>query len=91
MYDKKIIIPGLFVFVVLVTFPIWYGLSTTAGPLPNPEKPTNAKQCVEPTEFMRSSHMVLLNDWRDNIVRSGGTRKGTTAEVSIRVPTMLRL
>ena len=80
MYDKGIIIPGLIVFVGLVTFPLWYGLSTTAGPLPNPEKPTNAKECVESVEFMRSSHMVLLNEWRDNIVRSGGTRKGTTAD-----------
>ena len=80
MYDKGIIIPGLIVFVGLVTFPLWYGLGSAGGHLPNPEKPTNAKECVESTEFMRSSHMVMLNEWRDDIVRSGGTRKGTTAD-----------
>lgn len=80
MYDKGKIIPGLIVFVGLVTFPIWYGFSNAGGPLPNPEKPTNAKECVESTEYMRSSHMVLLNEWRDDIVRSGGTRKGATPD-----------
>jgi len=80
MYDKGKIIPGLIVFVGLITFPIWYGFGSEAGPFPQPQKPTNAENCVEPVEFMRSSHMVLLNEWRDDIVRSGGTRKGRTSE-----------
>ena len=80
MYDKGIIIPGLIVFVGLVTFPIWYGFGSAVGHLPNPEKPTNAKECVESTEFMRSSHMVMLNEWRDDVVRSGGSRQGKTAD-----------
>ncbi|MDF1577498.1 MAG: sulfate reduction electron transfer complex DsrMKJOP subunit DsrJ [Desulfurivibrionaceae bacterium] len=80
MYDTGKIIPGLLVFVGLVTFPIWYGFVSADGHLPNPEKPTKAKQCVESTEFMRTSHMVLLNDWRDNIVREGGSRHGKTAD-----------
>ena len=78
MNDKGKIIPGLIVFVGLITFPIWYGLNTTAGPLPNPEKPTNAKECVKSTEYMRNSHMVMLNEWRDDIVRSGGPRHDKT-------------
>ena len=80
MYDKGKIIPGLIVFVGLITFPIWYGFGAGEGHFPQPEKPTNSEKCVKPVEFMRSSHMVLLNEWRDDIVRSGGTRKGTTEE-----------
>ena len=80
MYDKGKIIPGLFVFVVLTTFPIWYGYGKT-GHLPLPEKPTNgARQCVAATETMRTSHMVMLNTWRDDIVRTGGTRQGKTED-----------
>jgi hypothetical protein len=80
MYDKGKIIPGLIVFVGLVTFPIWYGFANPGGPLPNPEKPTTARECVQSTEFMRNSHMVLLDQWRTDIVRAGGTRKGTTPD-----------
>ncbi|MBU0486168.1 MAG: sulfate reduction electron transfer complex DsrMKJOP subunit DsrJ [Proteobacteria bacterium] len=80
MYDKVKIIPGLVVFIGLVTFPIWFNvISGKATPAPVPEKSLIAKECVEPTQFMRTSHMQLLNTWRDDIVRTGGTRKGTTA------------
>lgn len=77
MYDKNKIIPGLLVFVGLVTFPIWSGFGG-GGKLPVPEKPANAKQCVLPSAEMRNSHMVLLNEWRDDIVRTGGARLGHT-------------
>jgi hypothetical protein len=80
MYDTGKIIPGLIVFVGLVTFPVWYAFGTDAGTLPNPEKPTKARQCVESTDVMRTSHMVLLNEWRDDIVRTGGSRHGQTAD-----------
>ncbi len=79
MYDKGKIIPGLIVFLGLVTFPIWYGFGKP-GKLPNPEKPTIAKQCVLPTAEMRTSHMQLLIDWRYNIVREDGSRIGYTAD-----------
>jgi len=78
MYDGGKIIPGLIVFVGLITFPIWYNAGN-AGDVPKPEKPADAKECVEATEFMRTSHMVVLNQWRDDIVRDGGTRSGKTA------------
>jgi len=79
MYDKGKIIPGLIVFVGLVTFPIWYGFGK-AGHLPNPEKPINAKECVESVSVMRTSHMVMLNEWRDDIVRAKGPRHGKTED-----------
>lgn len=68
MYDMNKILPGLIVFVGLMTFPIWYN-GGDAGAVPKPEKPANAKECVKDTEYMRSSHMVLLNQFRDSVVR----------------------
>lgn len=72
MYNKKTVIPGLAIFVILVTFPVWFnGLS--AGPVPKPELPPGGeKECVAPASEMRDTHMVLLNEWRDNVLREGG-------------------
>jgi hypothetical protein len=70
MYDRGIIIPGLFIFVLLVTFPIWYNHGD-AGEVPKPELPKDSKQCVLPVKEMRSNHMQLLNQWRDEVLRTG--------------------
>lgn len=71
MYNKRTVIPGLAIFVLFVTFPLWYnGLS--AGPIPKPELPPGGeKQCVAPAAEMRDSHMKLLNQWRDEVLRDG--------------------
>ena len=74
MYDGKYIIPGLIVFVALMTFPIWKNMGN-AGPVPKPEKPKEATKCVEATEFMRTSHMKLLDDWRDEVLRDGNRKQ----------------
>lgn len=68
MYDRGKIITGLVIFVALMTFPIWYNTGS-AGPLPNLEKPEGKKACVAEISYMRSSHMVLLNEWRDEVLR----------------------
>ena len=70
MYDRGKIIPGLFIFVLLVTFPIWYNHGV-AGDVPKPELPKDSKQCVLPAKEMRSNHMQLLNQWRDEVLRTG--------------------
>ncbi len=70
MYDGKYIIPGLIVFVALATFPIWKNMGN-AGVAPNPEKPKGVTKCVEPAQYMRPSHMKLLDDWRDEVLRDG--------------------
>ena len=77
MYNKGTILPGLMIFVFLVTFPLWYnGLS--AGPIPKPELPPGGeKQCVAPASEMRDKHMMLLNQWRDEVLRDGA-RIGVT-------------
>jgi hypothetical protein len=70
MYDSGKVFIGLAVFITLILFPIWFNFGG-AETLPNPQLPKDYKQCVESVDFMRSSHMKLLNQWRDEVVRSG--------------------
>lgn len=75
MYDAGKIIPGIIIFLLLVTAPIWYNVATgKAEYKPQLEKAVGATQCVESTEYMRTNHMNLLDAWRDDVVR-GGERK----------------
>ena len=74
MYDKEKIIPGLLIFVALATFPIWYSSAFgKAGDTPQLKypDPAIATKCVEPKEVMRASHMQVLFDWRETVVREG--------------------
>jgi [DsrC]-trisulfide reductase subunit J len=72
MNDRFRIIVGLVIFLILITFPIWYNVASgTAGYSPELEKPLNATECVRETAYMTSNHMDLLNDWRDKVVREG--------------------
>jgi hypothetical protein len=71
MYDAGKIVAGLAVFVVLATSPLWYN-ALSAAPPDRPEladPPNGATQCVESVEYMRASHMELLDVWRDTVVR----------------------
>ena len=72
MSDKGKIIAGLVIFLVLVTFPIWYALAPAgdASP-PDLELPADGSRCVEDTPYMIANHMDLLNQWRDAVVRDG--------------------
>ncbi|OEU51068.1 MAG: cytochrome C [Desulfobulbaceae bacterium S3730MH12] len=72
MYNKRFIIPGLVIFVLFVTFPLWFNAFSTASPVPKPELPPGGeKECVAPASEMRDRHMVLLNEWRDGVLRDG--------------------
>ncbi len=75
MYDAGKIIVGLIIFVGLFTSPIWYDLANGKAALKEPQlvlpQQPNQKECVENTEFMRTNHMVLLDDWRNEVVREG--------------------
>lgn len=75
MYDAWKIIIGLIIFVGLFTSPIWYDLLSGNEALKQPVLvlPTkeDQKECVADTNYMRSNHMVLLNDWRYEVVREG--------------------
>lgn len=70
MYDRGWVITGIVIFVALVAFPFWYNAGK-ASPAPKLELPKNAKQCIEPTAFMKAEHMQMLNDWRNSVVRDG--------------------
>jgi hypothetical protein len=70
MYNKGTIIPGLVIFVALMLFAIFNNFGEKVEP-PKPEKPVGYKECVKPTQYMKESHMELLNVWRDEVIREG--------------------
>ena len=70
MYNKPMVLGGLTLFVGLVTFPFWYSqLGTTEEGHTHGGRP--AGECVEATDWMRANHMLLLLQWRDEVVRDG--------------------
>ena len=78
MKNKKwgLIILGLAIFAVGVTFPFWYGaVKSSPAPVLSLDTPVIArmeqKRCVEDKAFMRSDHMKMLHAWRDEAVRDG--------------------
>jgi len=87
MKDKLLIVVGLLVGLVLLTFPLWYAqASGSAAPPPEPKVPEG--KCVEDREYMRAHHMELLDQWRDAVVRDGkkgyiSQAYGTTYEMSL--------
>jgi hypothetical protein len=71
MYDAGKIIPGLLIFLAIVTSPVWYRAMSRAdaGP-PELVMPADSETCVEEGTYMRTFHMDLLDAWRDEGVRS---------------------
>jgi hypothetical protein len=72
MRDRPVIYAGLLVFLGLATFPLWRDLAagvTTAGP--RQQLPAHEKVCVAGSPYMKSSHMKLLLDMREQAVRQG--------------------
>lgn len=77
IYDRNKIIAGVIVFIALVTVPLWDNLGKAIPP-PDPKLDTPMIQklaeperhCVQTREYMRSYHMQLLDNWRNEVVRS---------------------
>ncbi len=70
MRDRVLISLGLLLFVIFATYPIWHAAAAkTTGAGPDVKLPKEAKTCVSPLAYMRSSHMQLLMDWREGAVR----------------------
>lgn len=77
MYDGWKIIIGLIIFAGIATFPFLYDVGKASIPPPDPKIDTPeiqkmaVKKCVESKSFMKAEHMVMINDWRDAVVRDG--------------------
>ena len=73
MKDKKLIMTGVIIFIIIGTFPFWYnrGKAAPAPELQLTQKAKAAEECVRSTEFMKADHMQLLDVWRDSVVRRG--------------------
>jgi hypothetical protein len=72
MFDSGKVIIGLFVFLAIASFPLWYNRATgEATAVPELVYPVGYTECVADSAFMRSNHMDLLNQWRDEVVRHG--------------------
>jgi len=88
MRDRLLIFSGLALFVFFVTWPVWHGVAArTSAAGPKLELPKLEKNCVAPREYMRTSHMSLLINWRENAVRNNQLRyrayNGKTYDVSL--------
>jgi len=78
IYNRNQIFIGIAVFLVVVTLPLWSNLGK-AVPVPQPKldtpkitaTPEKERKCILDTAFMRSNHMQLLEDWRNQVVREG--------------------
>ncbi len=81
MYNRITIIPGLVIFVIMVTLPVWINGFET-GDLPKPDLPEG--QCIAPASEMRDTHMSLLNEWRDDVLRNGNRVTVTVDEKEYR-------
>jgi hypothetical protein len=73
MFNKKLITAGLIVFVAIVTSPFWFnfGKSAPAPEVVLSETAKAAGECVRDKAYMTTSHMQLLDVWRDSVVRDG--------------------
>ena len=78
LYDGGKILIGLAIFAALALFPFYFNAGkVNAKPEPKTDTPKilewekqyGKKECVESKEFMRAEHMVLVNNWRDSVVR----------------------
>ena len=74
MYDKGKILTGLVIFVGLVASPFWWNPLFGRVEKPNPKLPDPKVEarCVLPKAEMRSSHMQVIYNWRETVVRGGG-------------------
>ncbi len=78
IYDGGKILIGILIFLAFALFPFYNNLGkVNAKPDPKVDTPAiqewekqyGKKECVEAKEYMRPEHMVLINFWRDSVVR----------------------
>ena len=69
MYNARNVCIGIAILVVLFTAPFWVSWFSKPYTKTDVVLPQNEKNCIEDVEFMRSQHMRLLNEWRDQALR----------------------
>jgi hypothetical protein len=79
MRDKARIFIGLVVFLALITFPIWYNMVSGEQAEPPDIVTPDDGACLLDAEEMRTEHMQMIMDWRDEVVRDK-QRIHTTAD-----------
>ena len=63
MKDKKFIIGGIIIFLIIASFPFWYNRGK-AAPAPELELTAKAKAaqvCVRSTEYMKAEHRIYVS------------------------------
>lgn len=70
MYNAKYILTGLVVVVAIFTSPFWFPKKAKEIKI-DLKLPAGETACVEDTPTMRASHMAMLNDWRNRVIRDG--------------------
>lgn len=74
------ILAGLIIFLGIIATPFLLGAANKAYETPEDKLPTKELMkelgyddysCIESKEFMRNSHMTLLDQWRDDALRDG--------------------
>ena len=70
MNDKKIIVVGLVVALIVLTLPFWYSFAG-GRPEPAPTLVLPSGHCVE--KDMLARHMEVIDQWRNDVVRDGVT------------------
>ncbi len=79
IYNKGPIFLGIVVFLALAFFPFYNNIGkVNVKPEPKVDTPAiqewekqyGKKECVESKEYMIGEHMVLINFWRDSVVRN---------------------
>ncbi len=75
MYNPGRIIISLVIFVGLMLFAFIYNIGNDKKPPELAKPPAQYENCVKPVKEIRESHMVLLNEWRDEVIREGNRKK----------------
>ena len=70
IYDAGKILTGLIVFVLIFTAPFWLNLFGNPEYTPEIKLPEKYQQCIASKEYMNHYHMNILDNWRNEVVRS---------------------
>lgn len=73
MYNAKVVVPILLVFLGILTYPLWATMMAPKAAhhdhAAHGHYKPKGEACVESVEYMRANHMQMLEDWRHSVVR----------------------